>query len=889
MHLTEHPHSLPVSAIVKQLQSNAQKGLKVSDAQNRLAQFGRNELEIQKQRSRLSVLFAQLISPLVWVLGVAAGLAFLFQEWLEGIAVVVVIFINTGIGYFMELQALRSMEALRKLSRTFARVFRDGALEQRSAAELVPGDVIFLEAGDMVPADCRLIDEHNLGVTEAALTGESTQVSKHTDALIGDVPLADQKNLVFKGTMVTRGNAKAIVVATGKATQLGQIAELTALADQETTPLEKKLNVLSRKLIGLTLVLAFLVSIIGVLQGRGLYLMIETAIALAIASIPEGLPIVATIALAKGMLRLAKRQVIVKKLSAVETLGETEVIFTDKTGTLTENQLLPDTFVFEFGKAEIHFPFGKLKFLHAADSYLQNTFAFAQLQKVSALCNNASLPSNNDQNPIGDPLEVALLRFASSTENNLATIQSDFPRLREIPFDSDTKMMGTLHRNGKRPDYLVCIKGALEVVLKESDYVLTRDGKTPLVDRQSWLDKADVLASQGLRILAFAYSEIDRPKEDFFQQLIFIGFIGFIDPPRLEIQKAIQTCRNAGIRVVMLTGDHPATARNIAYKIGLTDNEYTPVVHGKTLQKIVNNPDSELNDLQETHVFARVSPAQKLGLVKLFQRWGKTVGMTGDGVNDTPALKKADIGIAMGKRGTEAAKEVADLVLKDDSFTSIVLAIKQGRSIFENIRHFVVYLLSCNLSEILIVASAFFSNLAMPLLPLQILFLNMVTDVFPAFALGLNQDSDKVMEQQARSKKTPIISRTMWIAIGVYALGITIASLGALLFATYHLKTNTVLANNFAFYTLILAQLWNVFNLPEANKSFYVNEVTRNKYIWLALIGSILIMVVAYFTPVLKEVLSLADFKVSYLGYVLLFSLFPILFIQFFKRLKIIR
>ena len=889
MNWIKHAHALPVLTIVEQSQSNLKEGLNDSDVQTRLAQFGYNVLETQKRRSLISIFLAQFVSPLVWVLGVAAGLAFLFQEWLEGIAVVVVIFINAGIGYFMEVQAVRSMEALKKLSRTFARVYRNGALQELSAAELVPGDVIYLEAGDMVPADCRLAEENNLGVMEAALTGESTQVSKDTEVLEEDISLADRKNLVFKGTMVTRGNAKAIVVATGKGTELGKIAQLTAEAADETTPLEKKLNVLSRKLIGLTLVLALLVMMMGVMQGRGLYLMIETAIALAIAAIPEGLPIVATIALARGMLRLAKHQVIVKKLSAVETLGETEVIFTDKTGTLTENQLLPDTLVFEFGKGEIQFLSDKVSFLDPSASFLQNSFAYEQLQKVSALCNNASLYSDGELHPTGDPLEVALLKFASGAGISLSSFSDEFPRISEIPFDSDTKMMGTLHKNGKRPDFLVCIKGALEVVLKESDYILTKEGKRPLANRQEWMDKADALAAKGLRVLAFAYSEIDQPKEDFFQHLIFIGFIGFIDPPRTEIRDAVQTCRNAGVRVVMVTGDHPETARNIAYKIGLTDNEQASVVHGKTLQQTLDEPKSDLTSLQKTNVFARVSPAQKLDLVKLYQSWGKTVGMTGDGINDTPALKKADIGIAMGQRGTEAAKEAADLVLKDDAFTSIVVAIKQGRSIFENIRHFVVYLLSCNLSELLIVAAAFFSNLAMPLLPLQILFLNMVTDIFPAFALGVNKESNIVMDQPPRSKQTPVISSAMWIAIGVYAIGITIASLGAMLFATYHLKVSAVLTNNFAFYTLVLAQLWNVFNLPESNKSFFINEVTRNKYIWLALLGSMMIVVGAYFIPVLKEVLSLDAFNLEYTGYVFMFSLFPILFIQFFKRLRVIR
>jgi Ca2+-transporting ATPase len=887
MKIMEQPYALSSSDVVKQLESNSTTGLAQQEADKRLAQYGLNQLERYKPPGWFSILLAQIISPLVWILALAAGLAFIFQEWLEGIAVVVVIFINAGIGFFMEKQAVQSMEALRKLSQTFARVIRDKELKQIPASELVPGDIIQLEAGDMVPADSRLIKESNLGISEAALTGESTQVSKKTDQLPEDVILAEQKNLVFKGTMVTRGNAKAIVTGTGKNTQLGKIALLAQEAHKEITPLEKKLNILSQKLIWLTLVLTVLILLLGIFQGRDLFLMIETAIALAIAAIPEGLPIVATIALAKGMLRLAKYKVIVKKLSAVETLGETEVIFTDKTGTLTENQLMPDTLVFEFGKGDIQFRQDKIVFTDPEDTFLKKTFAFEQMQKVAALCNNASLKKNGEQ--IGDPIEIALLKLVEGNSIKLSNLQQTYPRIREIPFDSDTKMMGTLHKNGKRPDYLVCLKGALEVVLAESDYLLTRDGKIPLTDRKSWLQKADQLAARGLRILGFAYSEIDEPKEDFSHHLIFIGFIGFIDPPREEVKDAIQTCRQAGIRVVMVTGDHPETARNIAFKTGLSDREQSPVIHGKVLQNEADLSDTERDHLYRTNIFARVNPAQKLNLVTLYQTRGKTVGMTGDGVNDTPALKKADIGIAMGQRGTEAAKEAADLVLEDDAFTSIVVAIKQGRGIFENIRYFVIYLLSCNLSELLVVAVAFFSNLTMPLLPLQILFINMVTDVFPALALGMNKEAENVMEQSPRSKNEPIISRLMWTAIVVYAVGITIASLGALLFATYYLKVDEGLANNFAFYTLILAQLWHVFNLPEANRSFFNNEVTKNKFIWMAIVGSIGIMVIAYALPVLNEVLRLETFSVEYLGYVVGFSLLPVILIQLLKWIRVIR
>ncbi len=884
------PHSQSIQNVIDQLHSDAIKGLTGLEAQKRIKVFGANAVQSQVRKSMWIILVSQFISPLVWILVVAAGLAFIFQEWLEGIAIMVVIIINAGLGFYMEFQAIKSMEALKKLSQMVTLVCRGGQLSKISATRLVPGDIILIEAGDIVPADARLIEENNLAVSEAILTGESVPVSKDAGIVIkADAPMANRINIVFKGTMVTRGNARAIVTGTGRNSALGQIAQLTETAEKSTTPLEKKLNVLSKKLIWLTLVIVLLVLLLGLVQGRGTYLMIETAIALAIAAIPEGLPIVATVALARGMLRLARHNVVVKRLTSIETLGETEIICTDKTGTLTENQLYPDTIVFDFGEAQVHFDQHTLVFSDARDEWLGHTYAFDQLQKVAVLCNNASIYANNSRDPIGDPLEIALLKFSAGSKGAFTGIQQDYPRVREIPFDSDTKMMGTLHKNGKRPDYLVCIKGALEVILKESDHVLTREGKKPLTDKQAWMDKANTIAGRGVRLLALAYNEIDTPREDFTHNLILIGMIGFIDPPRKEIRNAVQTCQNAGIKVVMVTGDHPETARYIAQKIDLFGKEHAPVIQGAALEETSSQIGGISPDIQKSTIFARVSPAQKLKLVQLYQDMGKTVGMTGDGVNDTPALKKADIGIAMGKRGTEAAREVADLVLKDDAFTSIVVAIRQGRSIFENIRYFVVYLLSCNLSELMLVALAFFSNLTMPLLPLQILFINMVTDVFPAFALGMNRESDNIMDQPPRSKNIPIIDKSLWIAIVVYAIGITIGSLGALLFASYYLRLSEGLANNFAFYTLILGQLWHVFNLTDIKKSFFINEITRNSFIWLAILLSILILVLAYVNPVLNEVLQLETFTPEYLGYVFMFSLFPVFFVQIIKRLHWIR
>lgn len=885
MRKIESPHNIDAELVVKLLHSDQHLGLQNPEVEKRRLEFGSNELTAKTHRSILQILLAQFLNLLVWVLVAASILALIFGEYLDSIAIGIVIVINAIIGFIMELQAQRSMDALKKLSQTVARVYREGELKLISASGLVPGDIIYVEAGDMVPADSRLLQENDLAVSEAALTGESIHVNKDTEALSVKMAIADQTNMLFKGTMVTRGNGKAIVVFTGKSTELGHIAALTSATEDEITPLEKKLAVLSRKLIGLTIILALALILIGLIQVRSIYLLVETSIALAIAAIPEGLPIVATIALARGMLKLADQRVIVKQLSAVETLGETDVILTDKTGTLTKNELLPDSIIFLFDTISDIWENAALAIV---DQHLSKSTPFHHLIKVSTLCNNALLADGENNKDIGDPLEIALLKMVDRYGFNTSNMRKAYPRIKEIPFDSHTKMMGTLHKARDRNGYLVCIKGAVEVVVAESDYILTREGKKPFTDKQIWLDREDELAAAGLRVLALAYAVINEAKDDFFQNLNFIGLIAFLDPPRKEIKDAVATCHQAGIRVLMLTGDHPETAKNIATRVGMITKSDEKVWHGNQLEDMNDLTMEKQIELKEINVFARVTPPQKLDIVKFYQKSGATVAMIGDGVNDTPALKKADIGIAMGKRGTEAAKEVADLVLKDDAFTSIVFAIRQGRGIFENIRHFVVYLLSCNLSEILLVAMAFFTNLPLPLLPLQILFINMVTDVFPAFALGMGPGPEDVMMMPPRSKNSPIIDKEMWKAIVVYAISITMASFGALIYADIVLNASPVLANNFAFYTLILAQLWHVFNISASNKSFFFNEITHNKYIWWSLFTSITIVVLAYYIPVISDVLHLVYFPIDYIVYVLVFSMLPVIIVQLLKRFNMV-
>ncbi len=867
---------LTADEAVQTLQTQAKQGLSEAEAHKRLLQYGRNVLEERKGKSALLILLQQLLNPIILVLIIAGALAFAFDETLEGFAIIVVITINGAIGFIMEWQARGSMRKLLSLSRARSKVYRNGKRIEIDSADLVPGDILFLEAGDLVTADARVIEQNRLAIQESALTGESIYVEKHTQPLPEETILAERANSVFKGTVVTLGNGKAIITATGNATELGKISTLAKEAEKGTTPLDKRLSALGKKLIGLVISLSVLIFPLGIMQGRDWLIMIETAVALAVAAIPEGLPVIATISLARGMLRLADQNVIVKSLNAVQTLGETNVIFTDKTGTLTENRIFADTLVLD----EYSLPLAAI-----SEKNLDQNIPLRLLLKVGILCNNSTFYPDDGEKSSGDPLEIALLRMAYDLGINYETVQKENPRIAELPFDANLKMMGTLHESDDR--YLICAKGATHAILGKCNWSQTSAESQNLQNVGNWLKLENDLAAQGLRVLSFAYKfQREKPKEThLLENLIFLGMIGFIDPVRSDVKQAIQTCRSAGIEVIMVTGDHPETALNIARKAGiLTEQDPTAAFHGKDLKSSEKLSEKEKNQLLKIRVFSRVNPSQKLDLVTVFQQNNYIVAMTGDGINDAPALKKADIGIAMGQRGTEAAKEVADMVLKDDAFPSIVVAIRQGRIIFENIRKFVVYLLSCNLSEILVVAIAALLNLPAPLLPLQILFLNLVTDVFPALAIGLNEGERNIMNKPPRHLQEPIVTRSLWLSTFVYGSSITLGILGAEVYSLHILHLPHDIVNNITFYTLILAQLWNVFNLPEAGVSFFRNEITRNPYIWYALATCLGLVVLVFAIEPARNALMLTYFATTHLLIILFFSLAPVVLVQFLKR-----
>jgi len=883
------PWSVDRSTILNELDTTQEAGLPAAEAERRLSIAGYNRIESGKKVSPLMILVNQFISPFVLLLAIAAGLSFFFQEWLDGIAIIAVIVINAVIGFLMEFQAERSMEALKKLTTVPARVLRDGTLGAISSEELVPGDILFVEGGDMVTADARLISSAQLQSDESALTGESLHVEKQTGQLLETVPLAERDNMLYKGTFVTKGNGFAVVVRTGMATELGTVARMVQQAQQSATPLEKKIQKLSKNLLWITVGLLVAIFTAGILNGKDFVQMLETSIALAVAAIPEGLPIVSTLALAFGMLRMARHQVIVKKLSSVETLGGTNVICTDKTGTLTQNKIEAAYIEFKDGNSRIEVDVAGCVIRFKDNDQLPHYPAYGHLHRIAALCNTATYQYDaTSAKESGDPLEVGLLKMVYCSPVKPDEYQRAFSKINEVPFSSDTKVMATLHH--KDSDYYVAAKGAVEELLSCCSSVLEGSDVVALTEERktTWLSNAEKHAQSGLRMLAFAFRSADAEEEDFLHHLTLVGVVGFLDPPRPEVRAAIQECRSAGIKVVMITGDHPATAKNIAMQLGLAE-ESDEVVHGNTMKPYDQLTPEDKQKWLQSPVFARVSPEHKLDLVTLFQANKMVVGMTGDGVNDAPALKKADIGIAMGQRGTQVAQEVADMVLKDDAFSSIVLAIKQGRVIFDNIRKFVIYLLSCNLSELLIIATASILNLHFQLFPLQILFINLVTDVLPALALGVTEAPAHIMQRKPYSAGTLIIDKKRWTAIFAYSTVISITTIGAVLTSHEWLHKqegwNGELCNNMLFYTLIFSQILHVFNMSfEKGVAFYKSEVFRNRYVWYAVLGCIVIALLSYFVVPLRKVLEVSIYGWEDWSIVIVFSFLSLIINQALKR-----
>lgn len=870
----EQVWALPAGQVLRQLKVEAQQGLTEKEVQRRRKTFGHNQLKEHQVRSWGIILAAQFKNIIIGLLAAAAAIAFIYGEWIEGWAILVVIVINTLIGFFTEMGAVRSMEALYKLGTVKTRVRRNGRVLEIDASELVPGDIVVIEGGDIITADLRIISGSKLQADESVLTGESLPVRKSLDDIEAETVLAERTNMLFKGTSITRGAGEAVVLFTGLNTELGKISSLVEATDDEKTPLEARLDALGYKLIIITLLIVVVIVVSGVLTGRSFFLMVETGIALAVAAIPEGLPIVATISLARGLQTMARKNALVNRLSSVETLGATDIICTDKTGTLTENKMSVEGFHLYHRTIDLD----DHDFIEN-DTQIQpdKDKGLMRALQIGVLCNNASL-SQKVKKGVGDPLEIALLEAGRKAGIEFEALSTTYPEVKESAFDADIKMMATWNRWDQQ-NYQVHVKGAPTEVFQHCTHYLHDAEAQPFTKeaREYFTSQNQKLASHGLRMLGLATKLVDNIDDEPYNGLCFVGLVTLFDPPRKQVHQALSDCQEAGIRIVMMTGDQVETARFIANEVGLGDFEDEHIIHSQDLENVSEGQKNE------AAIFARINPKQKLDLIEMYQQKGHIVAMTGDGVNDAPALKKADIGIAMGKRGTQVAREAADIVLMDDQFSTIVTAVEQGRVIFMNIRKFVLYLISCNVSEIMVVGLASFIGMTLPILPLQILFLNLVTDVFPALALGMGKGEPNIMKEKPRAAEEGILNRANWISIIWYGAAITGAVLGAFFWGIHLEGFHPSEAVTLSFLTLAFAQLWHVFNMRDLHSGFFLNDITKNKWVWLALVLCIALLLGAVYVPDLASVLKLVPLSLAEWNIVVVMSLLPLITAQIYQ------
>ncbi len=866
---------LSTSESLDQLNSNSSNGLTHKEAKLRLHTIGKNLLEDKKETSKLEILIRQLKSIIVLLLVLAGGVSFSMGHLVEGFSVLAVLIVNTTIGFITELKAIRSMEGLKKMGVTSTTVLRDGNPNVIDATEVVPGDIIILEAGDVITADLRIIEASKLSVDESILTGESVPADKSAENISEDRVLAERENILFRGTSLTRGSGKGLVFSTGMNTEVGKIVKVTQATDDEITPLEKKLDKLGHQLIWVSIIIAALVAISGIYSGKEIRLMIETAIALAIATIPEGLPIVATLALAKGMWRMAEKNALINKLSAVETLGATSIILTDKTGTLTENKMTVRSYQTVNNYYEI-----------TSDPNQKIDIELRKCIEIGILCNNSSQSDDAQNNFIGDPMEIALVSVSKKVGIDTEKLKKENIEIKQVAFDNESLMMATYHK--LNDSYWVAVKGAPEVVIENCKYTIENGKRINLTEKEkaNWIEFNKKMAGDGLRILGLASKSISNIEDSPYDQLTLHGLVGLIDPARKDIKESIENCSQAGITTIMVTGDQEGTAIKIARDIGLVQGLDINVIHGKNLPPREQWEEVLKHKILTTKIFCRVSPEQKHSLVSYFQEQNQVIAMTGDGVNDAMALKKADIGVAMGIRGTQVAKESSDMILQDDLFISIISAIKQGRIIYSNIQRFVIYLLSCNISEILIISIAAMINAPLPLMPMQILFLNLVTDVFPALALGMGEGDESYLKIPPRKRNENILTKSKWTLISIYGLIITSCVLTAF-FYTLHTTNNEKFALTISFLCLGLAQVFHVFNMRLSHTSVFINDVTKNIHVWGAVALCIVLLVASVKIPMAREVLNLVDLNSSQWIFVTIFSLAPLVIISMLSRFKL--
>ena len=853
-------HQMSAAEAVRRTATDPERGLSDAEARRRLAQHGPNRLPEHEGESPLTLFLKQFQDLMVLVLLGAALVSALLGELLDAAAIFVIVLLNGVLGFVQEYRAERSLLALQKLTAPTARVVRDGLERIVPAEELVPGDVVVLSEGDRVPADGRLIEAHALSVDESLLTGESAPVAKDAACVHpAGTGLADRTNMVFMGTAVARGRGVYVVTGTGINTEIGQIAGMIQEAEPQATPLQRRLEQLGRVLVLASLAIVAVVFAAGVLQGFPVYRMFLVAVSLAVAAIPEGLPAVVTIALALGVQRMLRRRAIVRRLPAVETLGCATVICSDKTGTLTRNEMtvtrlwLAGRHVAVTGTG--YTPEGEFR---AGDVRLDPSREpdLSLALRIAATCNHARLqraPDGTGWQALGDPTEVALVVAAAKA--GITPARRNI--VGELPFDGVRKRMSVLLREGER--FVLMTKGAPEVLLPRCE-TWRRDGRVePLrhEDRRAILAAMEEMARQALRVLAVAYAE--KPPgpvppqldEGWERGLVFVGLIGMIDPPRPEARAALRKAQQAGVRTVVITGDHRDTAAAIARELGIV-RELSEVATGAELDQW---SAAELEEaVRRVHVFARVSPEHKLRIVQALKRQGEVVAMTGDGVNDAPALKEADIGVAMGLTGTDVTRDAADMVLADDNYATIVAAIEEGRGIYDNIRRFIRYLLGCNVGEVLTMFGAALAALPLPLSPLQILWINLVTDGLPAIALGLTQPDDDIMRRPPRSPKEGVFSRGLHLKVLGRGLLIAASTLAVFILALQDPRADEVRARTLAFTTLVLTQLVYAFQCQSEHHSVFEVGLRRNPRLVAAAGTSLGMHLAVLYVPLLQPV-----------------------------------
>ena len=856
----------------KDLEVDIAVGLTDEEVQARSAKYGKNRLEGGKEKSILQMALEQLKDFLVIILIIAAVVSMFLGEMLEGVIIIAIVILNTFLGVYQENKASNALKALREMSSPHAKVLRNGVIVEVASSDVVPGDVVIIEAGDYIPADVRLVEGVNLKVDEAALTGESVPVEKNADAVLAeDASLGDRVNCAYMGTVVTYGRGKGIITDIGMKTQMGNIADMLNDVEDETTPLQKKLDSLGKVLGIVCLGVCGIIFLLGLLRGMEFFDIFMLSVSLAVAAIPEGLTVVVTVVLAMGMQKMVKCNAIIKRLSAVETLGSTTVICSDKTGTLTQNKMT----IQKLYNGEDSFDVSGTGYSPVGEVVdADGKPAKDKVLKViegGLLCNDASYDPSKES-IIGDPTEGAMVVLAHKVGMEKDAWNRKFPRIQEIPFDSDRKLMSTYHEiDGKIVMYT---KGAPDELLRRCVSIELNGKVEALGDakREEILAKNQAFAEEALRVIGVAYRVVDKAVVDLEMEndLIFVGLMGMIDPPRVEAKDAVAVCKTAGIQVKMITGDHKITASAIGAQLGI-ESERT--VEGREINEM---NDEELREcVKTTSVFARVSPEHKVRLVDAVRANGNIAAMTGDGVNDAPSLKHADIGVAMGITGTDVSKEAADMILTDDNFASIVRAVAEGRTIYANIRKVVGFLLSCNIGEILVLFLAMLIGFDEPLVAIQLLSINLITDAFPAFALGMEKEEAGVMDRKPRDPSEPIVNRKMVVAVALQSAALAFGTLGS--FAYGYFVHDLEVARTGCFLTLVLGELLRAYSARSENTSVFKMKVFENGYLNKCVLLSMVFMLATIYVPFLNPVFSTVALNFEEMAVALLLAFVPML------------